>query len=139
MRLLANMWKEWALLLLAGNAASFCLPALSYLHRWQPQSSRAPSVVFSSSSSSSTNGGGKDISAAGRERRDEDQRRRQRKEDVVIGKTSALRDATDYALDPKATEEAWLNQASRIEQQVFRLTEIGMDSLKTVSNKCLFL
>ena len=73
------------------------------------------------------------MSAAGRERREEDQRRRQRKEDVVIGKTSALRDATDYALNPKATEEEWMRQASRVEQQIFRLTEDGMEALKMVS------
>ena len=128
------MWKKCAFLLLAGNAASFSSPTLSYLHRWQSQTSRSPakSPHFLSSSGSSSDGGGKEVSASGRERREEDQRRRQRKDDVIIGKTSALRDATDYALTPKATEEAWLNQASRIDQQVYRFTEDGFHALKMV-------
>lgn len=73
---------------------------------------------------------GDNLSAAGKERRDEDARRQIRKTDVVIGKTSAVAGAKDYPLDPKSTEEAWMQQASNLEQKVYRQTEIGMDMLK---------
>ena len=73
---------------------------------------------------------GDNLSAAGKERRDEDARRQIRKSDVVIGKTSAVSGAKDYPLDPKSTEEAWMQQASNLEQKVYRQTEIGMDMLK---------
>eukprot|EP00977_Amphora_coffeiformis_P005494 scaffold1168_cov167-Amphora_coffeaeformis.AAC.27 len=72
----------------------------------------------------------KDLSAAERERRDEERRRQERTQDVVIGKTSALRDATDFALNVKATEEEWMRQASEEEQEVYRHTEKGMIALK---------
>jgi hypothetical protein len=75
-------------------------------------------------------------SAASQERRDEEKRRKQRKDDVVVGKTSALRDATDYVLDPKATEGEWLQQASKIERKIFQLTEQGMASLRMVRSVC---
>ena len=71
-------------------------------------------------------------STASQERRDEEKRRQQRKEDVVVGKTSAIRDATDYTLDPTATENEWLRQASQTERQVFQWTERGMASLRMV-------
>lgn len=74
----------------------------------------------------------KNLSASNQERRDEEQRRLKRKEDVIIGKTSAVRDATDFALNTKATEEEWMRQASRVDQQVFKLTDQGMESLKMV-------
>lgn len=77
-------------------------------------------------------GNKKNLSASDQERRDEENRRRKRKDDVVVGKTSAKRGETDYQLDPKGTEEKWLSQASKVEQEIFRLTEIGMESLKGV-------
>jgi hypothetical protein len=76
--------------------------------------------------------GKKNISASDRERRDEEQRRSERKEDVVIGKTSAKKGASDYALDPKATEQEYLRQLSRQEQEIFHLTEQGMELLNSV-------
>ena len=94
-----------------------------------------PLFGSSSSNSDSLSSSGKSLSAAGRERREEDQRRRQRKDEVVIGKTSAKRGETDFALNPKATEEEYLRQASRVEQEVFHLTNDGMECLKMVRNK----
>jgi len=91
-------------------------------------------------SSSGSGGPNRNLSAAGKERRDEEKRRIQRKDDVVPGKTSALRGATDYELNSKATEEEWLRQASAVDKKVFRLTEEGMESLKMVCSVCfLFL
>ena len=72
------------------------------------------------------------LSASSRARREEDERRLERKDDVVIGKTSAKRGASDFALNPKSTEEQWMKQASRVEQQVFKLTEEGMEAFKMV-------
>lgn len=72
----------------------------------------------------------KNLSAAKQERREEERRRSERKEDVVIGKTSALPAAKDYAIDPKATEEAWMRQATNVEQEIYRQTERGMELLK---------
>lgn len=74
----------------------------------------------------------KNLSASEKEKRDEEERRRRRKDDVVIGKTSAKKGETDFALDPKATEEEYLRQASIVEQEVFRLTETGMEFLNSV-------
>lgn len=74
----------------------------------------------------------KNLSASERERREEEERRRKRRDDVVIGKTSAKRGAKDFSLDPKSTEEEYLRQASNIEQQVFQLTEAGLESLNLV-------
>jgi hypothetical protein len=71
-------------------------------------------------------------SAASQERRDEEKRRKQRKDDVVVGKTSALRDANDFILDPKATEGEWMKQASKLERKIYQLTEQGMASLRMV-------
>ena len=59
------------------------------------------------------------MSSSDRERRDEERRRNERKDDVVIGKTSAKRGESDYVLDPKATEEEYLRQASNAEQEIF--------------------
>jgi len=78
-------------------------------------------------------GSKKDLSAADRERRDEEERRRKRKDDVVIGKTSAKKGEKDFALDPKATEQEYLRQATNVEREVFRLTEAGMELLNSVS------
>lgn len=64
------------------------------------------------------------------ERYDEERRRQERASDVVIGKTSAMRDATDFALDVCSTEQEWMRQASHEEQEIFRHTESGMAALK---------
>jgi tetratricopeptide (TPR) repeat protein len=72
----------------------------------------------------------KNLSASEFARREESKSRRQRAGDVVIGKTSAMQDAKDYALNPKATEEEWLRQASLVEKQVYKATETGLESLK---------
>lgn len=77
-------------------------------------------------------GNKKNVSASERERRDEEKRRQERKDDVAIGKTSAKKGEKDYPLDPKATEEQWLRQASNVEQQIYRLTEEGMEYLNSV-------
>ncbi|CAB9498311.1 expressed unknown protein [Seminavis robusta] len=110
------VWKKLALLLLVAlEARSFSVSQQRNrvgIRQWQ-------SLLLMSSRS-----------AASQERRDEEKRRKQRKSDVVIGKTSALRDASDLALNPKATEEEWMRQASREDQKVFSLTEEGMESLK---------
>lgn len=72
----------------------------------------------------------KTSTASERERRDEERRRQDRAQDVVIGKTSARADASDFSLDVHATEEEWMRQANSVEQQVFRYTEKGMTALK---------
>lgn len=77
-------------------------------------------------------GSGKNLSAADRERRDEGNRRKKRKDDVVIGKTSAKKGETDYALDPAATEQEYLRQASKVEQKVFLMTSEGKKMLNSV-------
>jgi hypothetical protein len=77
-------------------------------------------------------GSKKNLSAADRERRDEENRIRERKDDVVIGKTSAKRGEKDYQLNPKATEEEWVRQASVVERKIYELTEKGMEHLKMV-------
>jgi hypothetical protein len=84
------------------------------------------------SSGNNNNNNKKNLSSAERERRDEESRRQQRKDDVVINKTSAKRGAKDYALDPKATEEEYLRQATRVEQTIYRLTEEGMEAIKSL-------
>ena len=72
----------------------------------------------------------KDLSNSERERREEEVRRKERKDDVVINRTSAKKDAIDYPINPQATTEQYLQQATQIEQQIFQLTEQGMDALK---------
>ena len=72
----------------------------------------------------------RNLSASERERRDEERRRQERAQDVVIGKTSALPGATNLELNVKATEEEWMRQASNVEQQVYQLTEKGMNAMK---------
>ena len=79
-----------------------------------------------------SNNNNKNLSNSERERRDEENRRKQRKDDVIINKTSAKRGAKDYPLDPKATQEEWLRQASSVEQQVFQFTEQGMEALNSL-------
>lgn len=72
----------------------------------------------------------RNLTAAERARREEEERRRERANDVVIGKTSALPSAEDYQLDPTTTEQEYLRQASKVEQQVFLATAKGLDLLK---------
>jgi hypothetical protein len=72
------------------------------------------------------------LTTAKRERRDEDVRRNDRKAEVVPGKTSAIPGAKDYPLNPAATTEEWMKHASKVEQQVYRYTEEGMNALKMV-------
>jgi tetratricopeptide (TPR) repeat protein len=72
----------------------------------------------------------KNLSASDRERRDEEKRRLDRANDVIVGKTSALAGAKDYAIDPKSTEEEWMRQASAIEREIYRQTDRGMALLK---------
>ena len=57
-------------------------------------------------------------------------RRKERAEDVVIGKTSAITDASDYKFDVSSTEEQWMRQASKVEREVFKQTERGMECLR---------
>jgi tetratricopeptide (TPR) repeat protein len=73
---------------------------------------------------------GRNLSAAEKERREEEKRRRERAEDVVVGKTSAISGASDYALDVDATREQWMRQATPAEQEIFQKTELGMEMLK---------
>ncbi len=97
-----------------------------------PSRATTSSCLFQSSGGNSNNKNSKNLSNAERERRDEEIRRQQRKDDVVINKTSAKRGAKDYAIDPKATEEEYLRQASKLEQTIFRLTEEGMDAMRSL-------
>ena len=71
----------------------------------------------------------KSISSSHQERREEEKRRQERASDVVIGKTSAISDAYDYKFDVSSTEEQWLQQASKVEQEVFKQTDRGMECL----------
>lgn len=72
----------------------------------------------------------KNLSAAEQERREEDKRRRDRIEDVVPGKTSAIKGATDYSIDIDGTREQFLRQASRVEQEIYQKTELGMEMIR---------
>jgi tetratricopeptide (TPR) repeat protein len=72
----------------------------------------------------------KELSTAERERREEDRRRRERVDEVVPGKTSAVTGASDFAIDVDSTREQWMRQATRIEQEIFQKTELGMEMLR---------
>ena len=72
----------------------------------------------------------RNLSASEQERRDEERRRLERADDVKIGKTSAIDGEKNYRIDPKATEQEWMRQASDVEQEVFRQTDRGMEMLK---------
>ena len=72
----------------------------------------------------------KHLSAAEQERREEDKRRRERIEDVVPGKTSAISGATDYSINIDSTQEQFLRQASREEQEIYQKTELGMEMIR---------
>mmetsp|Transcript_17743 Transcript_17743/g.44264 ORF Transcript_17743/g.44264 Transcript_17743/m.44264 type:complete len:507 (-) Transcript_17743:84-1604(-) len=85
-----------------------------------------------SSQLSASGGNKKNLSSSERERRDEDRRRKERQDDVVIGKTSAKRDATDYPIDPEATEREFLRRASQEERMVHEFTGQGMDRMKSL-------
>ena len=74
----------------------------------------------------------KPLSTSEQERWEEDKRRKERKDDVIIGKTSAIPGEEDFNIDPKKTEEEWMKQASDTEQEVFRLTDLGLSKMKTV-------
>lgn len=118
----------------------FLVPTTSFL--WSPRIFTAKQnfvieaqlpIVYSRVSLTSLNvGGGKNLSASDQERRDEEKRRRKRKNEVVIGKTSAKKGEADYELDPKATEQEFLRQASHVEQEVFRQTAEGKKMLNSV-------
>lgn len=77
-------------------------------------------------------GSKKNLSSSERERREEERRKNERKDDVVIGKTSAKRGETDYALDPKSTEQEYLKQLSNVEKEIFYRTEQGLELLKSL-------
>lgn len=133
----------WNLVLVVSRVAgwttlptSFSLPTI-LIPRSSLQRNGFPHTTLSASKkdnndNSSKNQKNKNLSSAERERRDEENRRKERKDDVVINRTSAKRGAQDYPLNPKATEEEWLRQASRVEQQVFKLTEEGMEALNSL-------
>lgn len=95
---------------------------------------------LSSSRLSASKGNNKNLSSSDRERRDADRRRKERKDDVVIGKTSAKRDAVDYPINPEATEQEYLRKASKEERLVHQFTDEGMNAMKSLrlglANKC---
>lgn len=111
----------------SSSCLSFCAlrstPSVCFL-----ASSKAASTCFLAASK---NG----LSESERERRDEDERRRKRRDDVIVGKTSANKGEKDFVIDPEVTQQEYLRQASRVEEEVFRLTEAGMGFLKSVSSK----
>ncbi|CAJ1945368.1 unnamed protein product [Cylindrotheca closterium] len=115
------------------STTSFLLPERTITNQkfrsFEPQlpnlSSRGPIAALNA-------GGGKDLSSSSRERREEENRRKKRKDDVVIGKTSAKKGEKDYALDPEATEQEFLRQASNIEQKVFLMTSNGKKLLNSL-------
>lgn len=127
--LLPSMWIKhvaisWALLGVIHLSDSFAIvPSHFNGLRSRCSSPRHRGPLFSSKDK-------KNLTAAEKERRNEERRRLERKSDVVIGKTSALPDAQDYSINPTATEQEWMRQASAVEQQVFRKTEKGMRFLK---------
>ena len=92
-------------------------------------SRRAETVLFSSSNNDRNN----KLKASELEQREEAKRKRERANDVVIGKTSAKPDAKDYGLDPKATENEFLRQATNVEQEIYVQTEKGLEHLKMLS------
>ncbi len=51
---------------------------------------------------------------------------------MVIGKTSAKPGASDYAIDPEATEREFLRKASQEERMVHELTDKGMHEIKSL-------
>lgn len=125
------------------KAASNRLPCCKPKGFLQYSSSLRPDVVLHASSPSSPGNNNnkknksqkpnvKPLTAAEQERREEEKRRKERKEDVVIGKTSAKKGAKDYPLDIKATEEQFLKQASREEQQIYQWTEQGLEALNNL-------
>ena len=81
---------------------------------------------------SASGGKNKNLSNSEQGRRDEDRRRNERKDDVVIGKTSAKAGASDYAIDPEATEREFLLKASQEERMVHELTDKGMYEIKSL-------
>ena len=59
---------------------------------------------------------------------------------MVIGKTSAQRDAVDYPIDVEATEQEYLRKCSKEELLVHQFTDEGMNAMKSLrldlANKC---
>lgn len=109
---------------------SFVLPEdINKHHRHSLFEPQCPTI---SSKRALNAGGGKDLTSSSRERREEENRRKKRKDDVVIGKTSAKKGEKDYALDPEATEQEFLSQASYVEQKVFLMTSEGKKMLNSV-------
>jgi len=110
--------------IIKGQALLFSLP---------PSKSTPPSsCLHASSSSSSDSEKNKNLSAAAKARREEDQRRLSRRNENIPGKTSALPTAKDFAIDPSATEQQWLSQASSLELQISRYTDEGMNYFKNL-------
>jgi tetratricopeptide (TPR) repeat protein len=92
--------------------------------------SRCESVSLFAADGGSSGNSKRGQTAAEFARRQDEKGRREREGDVVIGKTSALRGATDYVIDPKTTEAEWMRQASAVEQKIYTETERGMEMLK---------
>lgn len=115
------------------TTTSFLLPERTTTkQRHHYLETRLPTLSSRGSITTLNAGSGKNLSSADRERRDEGNRRKKRKDDVVIGKTSAKKGETDYALDPAATEQEYLRQASKVEQKVFLMTSEGKKMLNSV-------
>jgi hypothetical protein len=72
------------------------------------------------------------LTAASKERRQEEQRRNERKNEVIIGKTSAKRGVSDYAIDPEATRQQYLAQVPNKEREIMLETEKGLESMRMV-------
>jgi hypothetical protein len=70
------------------------------------------------------------LTAASKERRQEEQRRNERKNEVIIGKTSAKRGVSDYAIDPEATRQQYLAQVPNKEREIMLETEKGLESMR---------
>jgi len=115
------------------TTTSFLLPGRTTPNqRYHSTEAQLPTLSSRGSIAALNAGGGKNLSSSDRERRDEENRRKKRKDDVVIGKTSAKKGATDYALDPEATEQEFLRQASNVEQEVFLMTSEGKKMLNSL-------
>ena len=97
---------------------------------FQSSSPNSESSSSNESSSPSNEGLNKYLTTAERERRAESKRRKERKGDVVIGKTSALPDAVNFEIDVRDTERQLYESSDKLEQEVRRLSDLGLTSLK---------
>ena len=70
------------------------------------------------------------LTASQQARREEERRKLERIDEVIPGQTSAVPGEKDFPLQVQATQEQWMQQASAVEQQVFQLTEEGLQCLK---------